>query len=78
MTGWTTNHLKMYLLLEMVIFHGHVSFQGCISYTVMLKKTTRLSKKTTCFTSERQHVYSFAERVGGSWRPSPQNPRVFP
>ena len=26
---WTNNHLKMYRLLKMVIFHCHVSFQGC-------------------------------------------------
>ncbi len=30
LTGhWKTKHLKMYLLLNMVIFHCHVSFQGC-------------------------------------------------
>ena len=28
MTGWNKKHLKMYLLLETVMFHCHVSFQG--------------------------------------------------
>ena len=37
MTMGKNNRLKMYLLLQMVIFHCHVSFRGGISISIFAK-----------------------------------------
>ena len=41
---WNIHHLKMYFLLNMVIFQCHVSFQGSSTYSTWLISTSMTSK----------------------------------
>ncbi len=58
------NHLKVYLLLKIMMFHSHVSFPGCSGVTILLekpnrKKNTRTKKKHFYFNASLQFQSNF-------------------